>query len=123
MSPTRTIFIQDGLPIFESHISSAGYAWWVSVEFLAHEVELSDEGLMDIVIQRLQTESFEITKGIAMHHRQRFYVSFPVDLSLPMNDWAALATKYAESYREDIIAGCVSIDSKYLFGLARFGSP
>jgi hypothetical protein len=69
----------------------------VSVEFLAHEVELSDEGLMDIVSQRLQNELFEMTKGIAMHHRQRFYVSFPVDLSLPMNDWAALATKYTET--------------------------
>jgi hypothetical protein len=58
-----------------------------------------------------------------MHHQQKFHVSFPVDLSLPMNYWAALAIKYAEHYKEGIIAGCVSIDFEYLFGVGLFGSP
>mgnify|MGYP006876462711 FL=1 len=122
MSSTRTIFVQDGLPIFEHNTSSTGDAWWVSVPFRAHDIGLSDKDLINTVIQRLHSGLFEITKGIAMHHQRKFYVSFPVDLSLPMNGWAAFAIKYAERYREDIIAGCVSVDLEYLFGLELFGS-
>jgi hypothetical protein len=114
--------MQDGLPIFEHHTSPTGDAWWVSVLFRAHDIELSYKDLINTVIQRLHNGSFEITKGIAMHHQRKFYVSFPVDLSLPMNDWAAFAIKYAEHYREDIVAGCVSINLEYLFGLELFGS-
>ncbi|KAJ5356788.1 hypothetical protein N7517_011397 [Penicillium concentricum] len=105
MSSTRTIFIQNGLPIFENHISSTGHAWWVSVNILDHEINFSDVNLIDILIARLQSRSFEITQGIAMHHRQKLWVSFPADLSLPMSKWAALAIKYAEHYKEDIITG------------------
>ncbi|CAG7937524.1 unnamed protein product [Penicillium nalgiovense] len=122
MSSTRTIFVQNDLPIFEHHTSSTGDAWWVSVPFRAHDIELSDKDLINTVIQRLHNGLFEITKGIAMHHQRKFCVSLPVDLSLHTNDWAAFAIKYAEHYRDDIVAGCVSIDLEYIFGLELLGS-
>ncbi|KAJ5497323.1 hypothetical protein N7463_009310 [Penicillium fimorum] len=86
-------------------MSSTGHAWWVSVKFSDHETNFSDVNLMDIVILRLQSRSFEITQGVAMHHQQKMHVSFPADLRLPMSQWAVLAIKYAENYKEGIIAG------------------
>ncbi|KAJ5178400.1 uncharacterized protein N7500_001099 [Penicillium coprophilum] len=122
MSSTRTIFIENGLPILEDHASSNGHAWWVTVKFLEEEVKLSDVKLMDIVIERLQNKLFEVTQGDAMHHQQKLYVSFPADITVPMHEWFKLALEYAEQYKEDIIAGNVSIDFEYVFGLGSPGS-
>lgn len=113
---TRTIFIQDGLPTYEDYSSSTGHTWWVSVSFSPSESEHSGEDLMDLAIQRLQAGLFKIKQGTAMHHQHPLYVSFPVDLSLPEDDWVPLAITYAKHYKDDIIAGRISIDSDYLFG-------
>lgn len=113
---TRTIFIQDGLPTYEDYSSSTGKTRWGSVKFSSFESERSGEDLMDIAIKRLQAGEFKITKGSAMHHQQSLYVSFPVDLSLPEDDWVPLAITYAKHYKDDIRAGHISIDSDYLFG-------
>jgi hypothetical protein len=121
MSSTRTIFIENGLPIFEDHTPSTGQAWWVSVKFLACEKEISDENLMNIAIKRLSFGSGQITQGVPMHHQQPLCVSFPVDLSLPEDRWVPYAVKYAEQYKREIAAGNVSIDSEYVFGSRKPG--
>lgn len=46
------------------------------MEFLAHEIELADEDLMNILIQFLENGLFKITKGIAMHHQHNLCVAF-----------------------------------------------
>lgn len=107
--------MQNGLPTYEFH-SSYGQPWWVSVKFEPSDIGKSSEELIDIVLDRLQTGSLEITQGPALHHQQRLYVSLPVDQSFSSDDWVTLAFVYAEYYKAEIVAGDVSIDSEFIFG-------
>ena len=67
---------------------------------------------MDLIIQRVQSGNFTITPH-AMHHQTRFHVSFPIVEE--SGSLTAYVISLVKIWKEDIVAGHVSVDRDYLF--------
>jgi hypothetical protein len=108
---TRTIFVKDGVSILEDH-STEKNLQWISVRIRNNDQHNSDNELMDLIIERVESGEFTITPH-AMHHQTRFQVSFPImedNISL-----TAYVTSLVKIWKEEIVMGQASVDRDYLF--------
>jgi hypothetical protein len=74
MSCPRTIFLKEGLPVFEDHSSDEGLQW-VTIKICDSQEVLFDAVLMDLLIENLQLGNYILTDR-PMHEEDRLWVSF-----------------------------------------------
>jgi hypothetical protein len=76
MSCPRTIFLKEGLPVFEDHSSDEGLQW-VTIKICDSQEVLFDAVLVDLLIENLQLGNYILTDR-PMHEEDRLWVSFPM---------------------------------------------
>jgi hypothetical protein len=114
MSPSRTIFHHNKVPIQEEN------RWakeWISVQRFKYELDLYfDKELMTFVFQSLQADQFKVSKK-PKHHKEPLWVSFPTpDEAISPKQCLADVIALVQLYREDIIDVRLVIDRSYLSG-------
>jgi hypothetical protein len=71
---------------------------------------------MDVVVQRLEADEYEISHYDALHSQESLCVSIPVTVpGLERGDWKTLAIGLAKGLQMDIMAGRIGLDRRYLF--------
>lgn len=114
MITMRTLFWENGLPVFESYEDSPSLQW-VNVFMNMTEEILTDLELMDVIIERIQKVNIIMTNK-PKQLEMKLVVSFPL-LNPSDNFKARLAyvIALADDYREGIKDGRISIDRDDLF--------
>lgn len=114
MITMRTLFWENGLPVFESYEDSSSLQW-VNVFMNMTEEILTDLELMDVIIERIQKVNIIMTNK-PKQLEMKLVVSFPL-LNPSDNFKARLAyvIALADDYREGIKDGRISIDRDDLF--------
>lgn len=111
----RTLFLENGLPIFEFHEAYPSVEW-ANVSVTQAEEKFTDLELMDIIIGRIQKMDCEVAH-YPMQLEMKLVISFPlVNPHDSIKDKFDVITTLAMGYKDDIIAGRVSIDRDHLFG-------
>lgn len=111
----RTLFLENGLPIFEFHEAYPSVEW-ANVSVDQAEEKFTDLELMDIIIGRIQKMDCVVAHN-PMQLEMKLVISFPlVNPHDSIEDKFDVVTTLAMGYKDDIIAGRVSIDRDHLFG-------
>ncbi|OQE83250.1 hypothetical protein PENNAL_c0033G10973 [Penicillium nalgiovense] len=114
MPSPRTIFRENGLPIFEDHSSVEGLQW-VTLKVCDSQEALFDAALMDLLIESLQLGNYILTDR-PMHEEDRLWVSFPILYSTITGTASIeIIIRLILHYKEQILNGVISIDREYLF--------
>lgn len=114
MITMRTLFWENGLPVFESYEDSPSLQW-VNVFMNMTEEILTDLELMDVIIERIQKVNIIMTNK-PKQLEMKLVVSFPLlNPSDSFKDRLAYVIALANYYRDGIIDGRISIDRDDLF--------
>ena len=106
----RTIFIGNtGVPIHEIH--SDEHLKWVTIPVKPADKALSDQQLLDIILERVKTGEFTVTDK-AMHTTQPRCVSYPV---IEKTGTTEHPISCILSHQLDILKGAFKVDRAYLF--------
>ncbi|CAG8886248.1 unnamed protein product [Penicillium egyptiacum] len=114
MSSTRTVFLREGLPTVDEYGLFRGTLWF-TVRFSNNDRHCSDDELMNLTIERLQSGEFTVDSE-PIHQGRGFCISLPVSIyGASRSECLAIVIRLAECYREDIVSEDIAIDRDFLF--------
>jgi hypothetical protein len=88
---------------------------WFTVRFSNYDRHCSDDELMNLAIQRLQSGEFTVDSE-PIHQGRGFCILFPVSIyGASRSECVDIVIRLAECYRGDIMSGEISIDREFLF--------
>lgn len=114
---TRTIFLADTLVLPEDHdYSSDDDILWLTVKLDSMERIYSDSALVDLMIGRLEIGDYEVGSE-PLQRIKLLHVSFPLIYgTIVVRKSIPYIINLLKAYKENISAGRMTIDRKYVFG-------
>lgn len=118
----RTVFVANDMVIYEDLPEESPkeisphpkFLWWINVKFFHYESELPDAALIDIMIERVEESNYTFSLE-NYQKKRRLYVSFPIFDPDNVTDQYSVIINRLRSYKVNVKAGWMNIDSKYLF--------